>query len=135
MADMIYLAKRKNGTLSVHTDENAMSETDGLKPEMTVTVAEYEAAGNMARIINGKIVIGKTAEEKAEDEKQSKISEYRAELAELDKEAGSGRPVRDISMRLAEGNGLTDEIAYKNLRDIEDRADEIRDKLNPLLTA
>lgn len=135
MENMIYLAKRRNGTLSVHTDESAMYDMDGLEPEMTVTAAEYEAAGSMARIIKGKIVIGKTADEKAEEERQAKILAYRAELAELDKEAGSGRPVRDISMRLAEESGLTDGDAYKNLKSIEDRANEIREKLNPLLTA
>lgn len=133
MENMIYLAKRKNGTLSVHTDEKAMRDMDGLAPEMTVTAAEYEAAGNTARIIKGKIVIGKTAEEKAEEEKQAKILKYKAELAELDREVGSGRPVRDISMSLAEKNGLTGSPAYKNLKDIEKRAEEIREKLDLLL--
>lgn len=132
MENMIYLAKRKNGTLSVHSDEKAMRDMDGLKPEMTVTTAEYEAAGSMARIINGKIVIGKTTEEQTEEEKQAKISKFKAELAELDKKAGSGRTVRDISMRLAKQNGLEKESAYKNLKEIEDRADEIREKLTLL---
>jgi phosphopantetheine adenylyltransferase len=110
-----------------------MRDMDGLAPEMTVTAAEYEAAGNTARIIKGKIVIGKTAEEKAEEEKQAKILKYKAELAELDREVGSGRPVRDISMSLAEKNGLTGSPAYKNLKDIEKRAEEIREKLDLLL--
>jgi len=133
MENMIYLAKRENGTLSIHADKAAMYEMDGLEPEKTITAAEYAAAEHLARIINGKIVIGKTAGEKAEEEKQAKISRYKAELADIDKKAGSGRAVRDISMRLAEGSELENGDAYKSLKEIEDQADEIREKLKPLL--
>jgi len=120
-----------------HTDLGAAVQLNGLsrQPDKTVTEEQFSAADGLVRVINNKIVLGKTEEEKAEDKKQAEISEYKAKLAELDKEAGSGRAVRDISMRLAEENGLTGEDAYKNLKDIEDSADEIREKLKPLLSA
>jgi len=134
MENMIYLAKRKDGTLSVHADKNAMYEMDGLEPEMTVTAAEYEAAEGIVRIIKGKFVLGKTEAEKAEEKKQADIAKYKAELAELDKQVGSGRSIRDISMRLAEKNGMTNDDAYATLKEIEESADEIRKVLKPLLT-
>jgi hypothetical protein len=59
----VYLA-RKNGAVIAHTDLEAMKRLDGVNaPEMTVPVEEFEAAGRLARIIGGEIVIGKTPQE------------------------------------------------------------------------
>ena len=65
---MVYLA-RKNGAVIHHTDMEAMKTMDGIgKAEMEISDEEFEAAGSLARIIDGKIFIGKTDEEKAADD-------------------------------------------------------------------
>jgi hypothetical protein len=70
---MIYLIK-KNGLVIPHTDLEAMEALDGIStPDMTITEAEWEAAEGLARIIDGKIVLGKTdAEKRAEKEAEVK---------------------------------------------------------------
>jgi len=59
-----------------HTDLEAAAQLDGLsrQPDMAVTIAEFEAAGSMARVIGDEIVIGKTPEEIAEEERQREDS-------------------------------------------------------------
>jgi hypothetical protein len=53
---MIYLI-RKNGIVIAHTDFEAMEALDGIStPDMTVTEAEWEAAGGLARLVDGEIV-------------------------------------------------------------------------------
>jgi hypothetical protein len=49
-----------------HTNLEAAAQLDGLsrQPDKTVTEDQFSAAGNLARIINNKIVLGKTEEEK-----------------------------------------------------------------------
>ena len=125
---MVYLA-RKGGIAVHHTDKTAMAQLDGVEPEQEVTDAKFEEAGGLVRIIGNKIVLGKTAAEKAEDEKQAKIAGYEAELATIDKEAGSGRATRDLAIIVAEKNGETKGEAYKRLKGYETRADAIRDKM------
>jgi hypothetical protein len=129
---MVYLA-RKNGAVVHHTDKAAMAQLDGVEPEKQVTDAEWEEAGSLARIINNKIVLGKTPAEKAEDERLAKIADFEAQLADIDREAGSGRATRDLAIRMAEKSGETSGDAYDNLKDFETRADAIRAKLKPLL--
>jgi hypothetical protein len=129
---MVYLAK-KNGVVIAHTDKQAMRELDGIeKPDMTVTDAEWEVAGGLARIINNKIVLGKTNEEKAEEEKQNKIGEYLKELDSIDQQAVAGRAARGLSLAAAEKAGLTDTEDYKRLHAFEEQADPIRIKLDKL---
>ena len=132
MGNMVYIAK-KNGVAVVHADQKAMLDLDQVTPEITMTVAEYEAAGSIARIIKGKIVVGKTDSEKADEVRLAKILEYKAELAKLDKEAGAGRFIRDTSMAYAQANGMATGKGYEALADIEDRAAAIREMLEPLL--
>jgi hypothetical protein len=69
---MVYLAK-KNGIVVHHTDIQAMGDFDGVEPEKTITDAEWDAAGGLARIIGGKIVLGKTDAEKAAEKRESLI--------------------------------------------------------------
>jgi len=61
-----------------HTDLDAAAGLDGLarKPDMTVTDAEFESVGCMARVIDGDIVIGKTPGEIAEEDKRARIDAY-----------------------------------------------------------
>jgi hypothetical protein len=67
MSDKVYLA-RKNGVVVNHASKSAMKQLDGLAPEKTVSVAEWEAAGGLARIVAGVIFVGKTDEEKSAEQ-------------------------------------------------------------------
>lgn len=98
---MVYLA-RKNGAVVHHTDMEAMKTMDGIsKAEMEISNEEFEAAGSIARIIDGKIFIGKTDEEKKRDEADVRIRQLKAKLAETDY----------IAAKIAEGSATTKEYA------------------------
>lgn len=100
---MVYLA-RKNGAVIHHTDMEAMKTMDGIgKAEMEISDEEFEAAGSLARIIDGKIFIGKTDEEKAADDARVRITALKKKLAETDY----------ISAKIAEGSATTKEYADK----------------------
>ena len=100
---MVYLA-RKNGAVIHHTDMEAMKTMDGIgKAEMEVSDEEFEAAGSLARIIDGKIFIGKTDEEKQRDEAEVRIRQLKAKLAETDY----------IAAKIAEGSATAREYADK----------------------
>jgi hypothetical protein len=71
---MIYLIK-KNGGVIPHTDLEAMEALDGIStPDMTITEVEWEAAGGLARIIDGEIFIGKTDDEKEQEAEISRLT-------------------------------------------------------------
>ena len=82
---MVYLA-RKNGIVITHADKEAMMNMDGVTPEMEITDEEFMAAEGLVRIIDNKIFLGKTDEEKAIDDAQKKIEKIDDQLAKLDKE-------------------------------------------------
>ena len=76
---MIYLIK-KNGIVIAHTDLAAMEALDGIStPDRTVTEAEWEAAGGLARISGGEIVLGKTDAEKR-SEKEAEVKAQRDQI-------------------------------------------------------
>lgn len=98
---MVYLA-RKNGAVIHHTDMEAMKTMDGIsKAEMEVSDEEFEAAGSLARIIDGKIFIGKTDKEKQRDDAEVRIRQLKAKLAETDY----------IAAKIAEGSATAKEYA------------------------
>jgi hypothetical protein len=85
---MVYLAIR-NGAVIHHASLSAMKALDGVeKAELTITDAEWAAGGNLARVIDGAIVVGKTegekAAEKAAAEKKATIADLKQKLAESD---------------------------------------------------
>lgn len=68
-----------------HTDPDAMREMDGIeKPDLVITEEEFERAGGLARLMKGKIFLGKTDAEKEADETAAKVAEYRKKLADTD---------------------------------------------------
>jgi hypothetical protein len=82
--EKVYLIK-KGGNVIAHRDLAAMKQLDGIaKPDKTITVAEWEAAGSIARIIGGEIVLGKTAEEKKAEGNQARIAEIKGLLSGTD---------------------------------------------------
>ena len=95
----IYLAK-KNGQVVAHADKQAMWDLDEVKPEMEISETDYEAAGGIARIIKGKIFLGKTEEEKAEEKTQAEAAKFKAQLNQIDQQAKAGREIRAIARDL-----------------------------------
>jgi hypothetical protein len=83
----VYLAK-KNGAVIFHTDLAAMEQLDGIsKPDKTVTIEEWEAAGSTAYINTfGDIVLGEPEDVKA---RKDEISALTIEEATLQSELGS----------------------------------------------
>jgi hypothetical protein len=128
---MVYIA-RKDGGVVHHTSLEAMSAIDGIDaPEMTVSEAEFEAAGGLARITNGKIVLGKTKEEKAREQAECRTLEIDAELRGLD--AKSARPARAVARAIA-GGVPPNPADVARLDEYETRADALRSEKSGLLT-
>ena len=87
-----------------HTDLSAMKTMDGISvPDMTITEEEFEAAGGLVRLIDGKIFLGKTDAEKASEEAIEKIRVLKMQLAETDY----------IASKIAEGSATTKDYADK----------------------
>jgi hypothetical protein len=121
---MVYLA-RKNGAVIFHTDLAAMQRLDGVSTaEKTITDAEWDEAGGLARIIDGEIVVGLTAAEQAAQEKEEQIAEIKAKLAEIDRLDGP-RPIREAVRDMAESAGLNTSFLMKH----EDEAVALRGQL------
>ena len=101
---MVYLWK-KNGVIYHHTDLKAAVQIDGLTaaPDMTVEDADFEAAGGIARLVNGKIILGKSAAEKQVEKNEQKIITLKRQLAETDY----------IAVKIAEGSATKAEYADK----------------------
>ena len=128
---MVYLAK-KGDVVVHHTGLEAMKGIDGIDtPEMTVSEAEFEAAGGLARIINGTLVFGKTETEAAREQAEQRILEIDAELRSVD--AKSARPARAVAVAIASDAGLSlDDIAGPD--EYETKADALRAEQTLLLT-
>jgi hypothetical protein len=99
---MVYLWK-KDGVIYHHTDLEAAAQIDGLTeaPDETVEDADFEAAGSIARLVGGKIILGKTAAEKQAEEDEQKIITLKRQLAETDY----------IAAKIAEGSATVKEYA------------------------
>ena len=124
---MIYIAKKGNEAV-FHTDLQAMRDFDGIEtPELTLTEAEFEAAGSLVRVIDGKIVLGKTETELAAEKAADRLREIDAELSAID--ARSGRPARAIALAEARG-AKPDPADIARLEEYESRAADLRSELN-----
>lgn len=111
---MVYLA-RKNGSVVHHTDMAAMKAMDGIeKAEMEISDEEFEAAGCLVRIIDGKIFIGKTDGEKQRDEVEIKIRQLKERLSATDyiaaKIAEGSATAKDYAEQVAERQAWRAEI-------------------------
>jgi len=94
---MIYLVN-DNSKIRVFYSENDMKAAGFKKAGLEVSEETFNSNGCYARVLDGKIIVGRTAEEKAAEEKQEKISEQMAKLEQIDREAGASRHVRDVSV-------------------------------------
>jgi hypothetical protein len=126
---MIYLIK-KNGGVIPHTDLEAMEALDGISsPDMTITEMEWEAAGGLARIIDGEIFLGKTDEEK---EREAEIARLTMEGAQLQAELDA----KDYKVIKASESGLVlakeDPALHERRGWCRNRINEIRERLAEL---
>jgi len=98
---MVYLAKKDGGVVH-HTSLEALKEMDGInEAELQISDEEFEAAGCLARVIKGKIFIGKTNEEKTAEENENRIVVLKRQLAETDY----------VAAKIAEGSATKSEYA------------------------
>ena len=120
---MVYLAKKGDRAVH-HTGLEAMKAIDGIDtPEMTVTEAEFDDAGGLARIINGALVLGKTEAEAAREQAEARAREIDAELRRID--AKSARPARAVAKAVA-GGAQPDPTDLAKLEEYETKADAHR---------
>jgi hypothetical protein len=99
----VYLAK-KNGVVIHHTDKDAMQDMDSIStPDLTVTDEEFDAAGGLARIIDGQIVLGKTTAEVQAEQNAQRIHTLKGLLADTDY----------VVLKVAEGAATTADYADK----------------------
>jgi hypothetical protein len=70
-----------------HTSLEAAARLDGLsrQPDKTVTEAQFSEAGSLVRVINNKIVLGKTPKEAVDEEARKRIAEIDARFAEIER--------------------------------------------------
>jgi len=82
---MVYIWKIGNTVIS-HADLGAAEELDGLSapPDMAITEDEYYNANGLIRVINGEIILGKTAEEEAKEETLARIAEIDAHFLTIE---------------------------------------------------
>lgn len=111
---MVYLAKKGNGVIH-HTNLKVMKEIDGVEtPDMEITDEQFEAAGCLARLVNGSIVIGKTDAEKQAQENADRIRVLKDCLAQTDyvavKIAEGAATKAEYAERLAERQAWRSEI-------------------------
>jgi hypothetical protein len=98
---MVYLAVKGGGVVH-HASLQALKEMDGVeKADLEIPDGEFEAAGCLARVIKGKIFVGKTNEEKKAEENERRIIDLKRQLAETDY----------IAAKIAEGSATKGEYA------------------------
>jgi len=112
---MVFIGKKADGTVVAHTNLSAMEELDGVTTVLKeVPLEEFEAAGSIAREINGVIVIGKTDAEKQSETNAARVVLLKRQLLETDYIAakiaeGSATP-SEYSAQIAERQSWRDEI-------------------------
>jgi hypothetical protein len=100
---MVYLAK-KEGAVVHHTDRAAMEALDGITtPDREISEEEFEAAGGLARLIDGDIFLGKTDAEKTAEANAERVRFLKSRLASTDY----------ITAKIAEGSATVEEYAEK----------------------
>lgn len=92
-----------------------MENMDGIsKPDMTITEEEFDAANGLARVVDGKIFLGKTDAEKKSEEATEKICILKRKLSETDyiaaKIAEGSATVSEYSERISQRQKWRDEI-------------------------
>ena len=97
MEKMAYLVN-DNGSVRVFLNEEKMKIAGFKKADLVVPEEALNSNGGLTRIIEGKIIVGKTAAEIAKQEKQMQIAELKGKLEQIDQVSGASRQVRDVSV-------------------------------------
>jgi hypothetical protein len=125
---MYYLAK-KNGRVYAAKSLEGLKEFGIAKSDMEVPDEEFEAAGRIARLVNGKIFIGKTDGEAKAERKQNRPAEIERLLQGID--AKSGRAARWVALAVALGNA-PEPADIDRLDALEEEAKALRAELKGL---
>lgn len=129
---MVYLAKKEDGTVVYHTSLDAMKEMDGItNADLEVSDEDFEKAGGIVRVISGKIVLGKTKEEKKAEQNQIRVAEIDKELAQLDQRAG--RAARAVSTALGKSK-TPPTVDVSKLEEYERACETLRRERSQLTT-
>ena len=100
----------------IHTNLEAAAQLDGLsrQPDKTITAEKYSEAEGLVRIINGKIVLGKTKQEEEDAAARIRIAEIDTRLFAIEQKMVRpmvayirGTQVKDDADKL---NGLNAEV-------------------------
>ena len=130
---MVFLVKTKHSdSVRYFYSEDEMIAAGFKKADKTVEDEEFNSNGCYAWLIDGEIVVGKTQDEKDEDERQAQINAYKSQLMQIDQEAMAGRAIRELVLELAERAGIGGD-AVEILQNYESKAKPIRVQLAPLL--
>jgi hypothetical protein len=125
----VYLAKKGNEVVC-HTSLEAMKALDGIEtPDREITEAEFAAAGGLARVIDGDIVLGKTETEIAAEANAMRKAEIEAELQAVD--AKSGRAARAVAVAVGAGKAAL-KADVDRLSALEAEAKALRSELAAL---
>jgi hypothetical protein len=125
---MVYIAK-KNGRVYCGKSLDDLKQFGIAKAEMEISDEEFESAGSMARIVGGKIFIGKTDDEIQVERKQTRAVEIENQLRDIDTK--SGRAARAVALAVSLGKTpATDDI--QRLQELEETAIGLRTELKTL---
>jgi len=125
----ICFLKKADGVV-FHTSLKAMREIEGTDAfDLEMPLAEYEAAGSLARLIDGEIVVGKTQTEPAAELAEKRIAEIESELAVLDLK--SSRASRVVALAVANG-GTPASGDVQRLETLEAEAADLRSETQAL---
>jgi hypothetical protein len=96
---MVYLVKDNENVRNFYS-ENEMKAAGFKKAGLTVSEEKFNSNGCYARLVDGEIIVGKTDDEIAGEEKQAEIADCKAQLDAIDLQAGTGRTVREACMAM-----------------------------------
>ena len=104
---------------------------DGItKPDMTITQLEFEQNDSLARVINGKIFLGKTENEKKKEKNNLRIVEIDKELEDID--MLSARSSRAVAFAYATDTSLSSEDISK-VKEYETKSIPLREERSKLV--
>lgn len=107
-----------------------MKDLDGVtNAEMTISDAEFEAAGGIVRVIDGAIVLGKTDAETQAEQNEARKAGIAILLSEIDSK--SSRASRSVALAVAEGQ-TPNEADVTRLQEMEAEARALRAELSGL---
>ncbi|GMO48823.1 MAG: hypothetical protein Pg6C_11520 [Treponemataceae bacterium] len=127
----MYIAK-KNGRVYCHKSLDGLKQFGIIKADMEIPDAEFEAAGSVARLVDGKIFIGKTEAEAQAEHRQSRQVEIENLLKSIDTK--SGRAARAVALAVAGGETPAG-ADVSRLAELEAEARNLRSELQGLLSA